>query len=186
MKTSFALQLFAWVCLTPMAARADQPMILTVPVSASAQSNYFLSAQAFQAVNAYRRSIGAFVLPRHAGLDHLAQQHCEYLRQHRGTFVLDGKNVSHIGFDGRAIYARNVYHMDNIGENIAATNQVSGNPGPALVSLWKNSKSHQLTMAGAWACSGMGLVVDADGMVFAVQLFATMNNSLAPLHSNCF
>ena len=142
-----------------------------------------LAGQVFDAVNAYRRSMGVAELERHSGLDRLAQQQCEYLRQHRGTFALRGKNVSHIGFEGRAMYARVYYHMENIGENAVAAERAGTNPGPTLVALWKASKDHQRAMVDSWTHSGLGLVVDTDGTVFSVQLFATVNSSLMATRS---
>lgn len=178
MKTRTSFQLVAMVCLASMASCADQPKTIKVPVATTCQPNTPQSGLVLQAVNAYRRSKGAAELQRHAGLDRLAQQHCEYLRQRRGTFELNGKNVSHIGFEGRALYARERFHMENIAENIAAANHAGANPVPALIALWKASKDHQKTMVDAWTHSGVGMVTDSDGTVFAVQLFATVNPSL--------
>lgn len=177
MKTCLFIQLLAMVGVGGLASCAEPPKPIKVPVVANLQPNTSPSGQVFQAVNAYRRSQGAAELQRHPGLDRLAQQHCEYLRQHRGTFVLNGKNVSHIGFEGRALYAREVYHMENISENVASANHTGTNPAPVLLTLWKNSKDHQKTMVDAWTHSGIGVVVDADGMVFADQLFATVSSS---------
>ena len=177
MKTFPFLQLLAMVCCGGLISCADQHNAIKGPAAATRQADVSASAQIFQAVNAYRRSIGAADLQRHAGLDHIAQQHCEYLREHRGTFEINGKNVSHIGFEGRALYARNVYHMGNLAENVVAANHATNNPGPAAVALWKNSKSHHQTMIDSWPLSGVGAVVDGDGTVFAVQLFGVVNAS---------
>jgi uncharacterized protein YkwD len=131
----------------------------------------------FQEVNAYRRSQGAKELERHAGLDRLAQQHCEYLRQHRGTFSLSGKNVSHFGFESRAFIARERFHIQHLGENVAAIQQAGPHPAPALVRLWAGSKDHRKNMLDKWTHTGVGVVMDADGMVFSTEIFATVSYS---------
>jgi uncharacterized protein YkwD len=177
MKTQPTIRLLAIICLSALASCASQPKSVKVPVSTMLQPNTSVSSQVFQSVNNYRSSLGATELQRHAGLDHLAQQHCEYLRQHRGTFKLNGKNVSHIGFEGRALYARARYQMDNISENVASATGIGGNPAPVLLALWKSSKDHNKNMTDSWTHSGVGVVVDADGTVFADQLFATVSNS---------
>lgn len=135
-----------------------------------------LAGRLFAEINSYRLSQGEGELERHAGLDRLAREHCEYLRQNRGTFSLYGRNVSHYGFEGRAIVAREHYQMASVAENVAATNQ-PGNSAHNLLALWKNSKDHHKNMTDDWTCSGIGVVVDSDGMVFATQLFATRNYS---------
>ncbi|MCH1922869.1 CAP domain-containing protein, partial [Shewanella sp. A3A] len=72
-------------------------------------------------VNSYRQSKGREVLQRHAGLDRMAQQHSEFMRRNRGTF--SGKNaaanISHYGFEERALNAQRTMKMSNVAENIA-------------------------------------------------------------------
>jgi uncharacterized protein YkwD len=165
-------------CIGALASCAPKPPAPTrMPVSASIRPDAPLSTRLYHEVNAYRSSRGASALQRHAGLDRLAQQHCEYLRQHRGTFSLQGKNVSHFGFDGRALYAREAYHMQNISENVAASSKTSGSTTQRLIELWKNSHDHHKNMTDKWTHTGVGVVVDSDGMVFATQLFSTVSMS---------
>ena len=135
------------------------------------------SGQVFQEVNSYRRSHGGMDLERHAGLDRLAQEHCQYLMQHRGTFSLNGKNVSHIGFEDRTLVARERYRMASVSENVVAASHLGKNPAPTLVKLWAGSKGHEYNMRGAWTHTGIGIVTDSDGMVFCTQLFSTVNYS---------
>ncbi len=47
-----------------------------------------------------------------------------------------------------------------------------GGSGATYVRLWSHSPSHNTTMVGAYQFTGIGTVVDDDGMVFSVQLFA--------------
>jgi len=148
-----------------------------VPVSASLHSGNPLATQMFQAVNDYRRSQGARELLRHAGLDSLARKHCEYLRQHRGTFKLDGTYVSHVGFDGRSLVAREIYNMPNISENVAAASHAGANPVPSLMALLKNSKDHRKNMLDNWTHTGVGVVVDPEGMAYVTELFSTVSMS---------
>jgi uncharacterized protein YkwD len=144
----------------------------------SARPDASVSSHVYQEVNSYRRSQGGSELQRHAGLDRLARAHSEYLRKHRGTFSLSGKNVSHFGFEGRALAARELYKMENVSENVAACQQTSSSQAPSmLVGLWKGSRDHHKNMCDSWTHTGVGVVVDSDGMVFATQLFSTVNNS---------
>jgi uncharacterized protein YkwD len=148
-----------------------------MPVSVSSRPDSSLSGKTFQEINAFRRSHGKGTLQRHSGLDRLAQQHSEYLRAHRGTFSLKGRNVSHIGFEGRALVARERFHMENVSENVASANSPGANYSSLLVKLWDGSKDHKKNMLDSWSHSGIGIVVDSDGTVFATQLFATLNGA---------
>ena len=160
-----------------LASCAEQPVSTKVPVSKSPRSDSSLSSQVFEGVNAYRRSQGAKALERHAGLDRLAQQHSEYLRQHRGSFTFGGKNVSHIGFEGRALVARELYHIQNLGENISAIPHGGPRCAQVLVRGWADTKDHRKNLLDKWTHTGVAVVIDADGMVFATELFASMNYS---------
>lgn len=164
-------------CLGALASCATQPVTTKVPVSASLQPDTSLSGQVFKEVNAYRRNHGVSDLERHAGLDRLAQAHCVYLSQHHGEFGLYGKNVSHYGFEGRALAARESYQMDNISENVATANNPGSNPAPCLIKLWAASKDHDYNMRSSWTHSGVGVLVAKDGTVIATQLFATISHS---------
>lgn len=148
-----------------------------MPVSASLRPDASLTSRLHQEINTYRQSRGASELQRHPGLDRLAQNHCEFLRKNRGTFVLHGKNVSHSGFEGRALIAREHYHMENVSENVAATTKVAGSTTQRLVELWKGSKDHHKNMVDDWTHTGVGVVVDSDGMVFSTQIFSTVTYS---------
>lgn len=160
-----------------MASCENQPQPVKMPVSGSLHTENTVADRLFQQVNAYRRSHGANELQRHAGLDRLAQNHCEYLRQHRGNFGLYGNNVSHMGFDGRFAIVRERYNMSNLSENVAAANHASLAPVPSLMNLFKSSAEHHKTMLDDWSHTGVGVVVDADGTVFATQLFSTVSFS---------
>lgn len=177
MKTYPYMKVIAVACVGALASCATPPKTTRMPVSASLRPDSSLSGQVLQEVNSYRRSHGAADLQRHAGLDRLAQEHCEYLRQNRGKFGLYGKNVSHFGFEGRALLARERYHMESVSENVAAANYPGKKPAPVLLKLWSESKDHEYNMRGAWTQTGVGVVVDSDGMVFSTQLFATVSHS---------
>lgn len=181
MKTHPYTRFLGVICLGALASCANPPepsQTTRMAVSASLRPDSSLSGRIHQEVNAYRRSRGARELQRHAGLDRLAQQHCEYLRRNRGTFSLHGKNVSHFGFEGRAFVARERLNMASVSENVAAANHPGATDRAAtLIGLWKGSKDHHKNMIDDWTQTGIGVVVDSDGMVFATQLFATVNSS---------
>lgn len=131
------------------------------------------SAALFKDVNSYRARLGLPPLVRHEGLDRLALNHSEFLRKNRGKFQLSKTgNVSHLGFDGRAAVARTKYGIPNLHENVAA-----GPRGTSIVRVWASSKGHEPAMREKWAYTGVGVVVDSDGMIFATQLFGSQSYS---------
>ena len=155
-----------------LASCADTITRARVPVSTATHPDNSLPTRFFQTVNDYRHSQGAAELQRHAGLDQLARKHCEYLSEHHGAFSLEGKNVSHIGFDGRTLVAREIYHMPNISENVAAANHPGAYPVPVLLALMKSSQTHRKNMLDVWTHTGVGIVVAPDGTTYVTQLFA--------------
>lgn len=177
MKTYPYLKVIVIACVAALASCATRPETVRVPVSASFKPDSSLTGRVFTEVNSYRRSHGASDVQRHAGLDRLAQEHCEYLRKNRGTFELYGKNVSHFGFEGRALLARERYQMMNVSENVAASTRAESNAATTLVKLWSQSKDHDHNMRSTWTHTGVGAVVDADGTVFSTQLFSTISYS---------
>ncbi len=177
MKTYPYLKVITVACVGALASCATTPQTTRMPVSASIRPDSSLTGRLLTEVNSYRHGLGVADLQRHPGLDRLAQEHCEYLRQHKGTFGIYGKNVSHFGFEGRALLARERYKMMNVSENVAAASNPGSNAAPVLVKLWVGSKDHEYNMRSEWTHTGIGVVKDSDGTVFATQLFATVSNS---------
>jgi uncharacterized protein YkwD len=177
MRTHPYLKVIAVVCIGALASCAPKPIITKIPMSVSLRPDSSLSGRVFTEVNSYRRSHGTVDLQRHAGLDRLAQEHCEYLRQHRGSFGLYGKNVSHFGFEGRALLARERYQMMNVSENVAASTHAGSSPAQTMVKLWSQSKAHEHNMRSSWTHTGVGAVMDSDGTIISTQLFATISYS---------
>ena len=176
MKTHY-YPLLGLFCAFALVSCADKSHPVNTPVSGSQRPDNSVANQLFQEVNAYRRSQGVKELQRHGGLDRLAQDHSEYLRQHRGSFSLAGGNISHMGSDGRSAVVRERYNMLNVGENVAAASHAGGAPVPSLMSLFKNSAQQKKNLLDKWTHTGVGVVVDSDGMVFATELFSTVNYS---------
>jgi uncharacterized protein YkwD len=135
------------------------------------------SNQVFASVNSYRVSQGKQPVQRHAGLDRLALLHSEYLQKNRGSFGLYGSDVSHMGFDGRSVIARQRYQMVGVSENVAAAKHPGKAVGHVMVQIWKRSHDHHKNMLDSWTHSGVGVVVNPDGTVFATQIFSVMSSS---------
>ena len=118
----------------------------------------------FNAVNAVRASNGKAALTRNAYIDGLCRQHAQYMA---------GKNVlSHDNFDARATSTRaNVPGTNPCAENVLQNN-VPCNASD-MATQWFNSPGHKTNMLNAaYTISGMGIVIDANGKIWACQLFA--------------
>ena len=152
------------------------PAVTTaLPVSRPNQKEAALAAEIYQQINDYRRIHAAKDLQRHAALDHLAQQHSEFLRTNRGKFSIHGSNVSHYGFESRALAAQQFYHMNQVGENVASSSFHGSTTAMAahLVGLWDHSPNHNSNLRNSWTYTGIGIIEDRDGMVFATQMFSS-------------
>lgn len=97
------------------------------------------------------------------------------MMNNRGSFSLHGKNVSHYGFEGRVDAARHHHNMETISENVIAGTKISGDVASKLVRGWAGSGGHRKNMIDDWSVTGIGVAVDADGGVFATQLFGIEN-----------
>ncbi len=160
--------------LALISCSASKPAGSRMPVAAAAATpaERQTAEALFNEVNAFRAAKGEEKMKRHAGLDRLAQGHSEFMRRNRGHFGLDGKNVSHDGFDSRFVIAREKYGIIGMQENVAAAP-----PGTSIISAWKKSSIHEKVMRAQWDCSGMGVVIDKDGYIFATQIFGNPASS---------
>lgn len=145
------------------------PAVTRVEV-ASLGEDHSLAGKVFDEVNLYRARKGKSALERHSGLDSLAQKHCDYLAATGGKYSLHGRAISHVGFEGRALAARHIYHISSLSENVVASTDHSSKN---LVSLWAGSKNHEFNMRDDWALTGIGTAMGADGMVISTQIFGT-------------
>lgn len=148
---------------------APSPTVTRIPVSSSSgkTSSGSLSGQVFNEVNSYRAQKGKSALERHAGLDQLAQGHCDYLAKNCGG---SGTNISHAGFDKRAFNAHRYFHISSVGENVVSSRTKTASH---LRDLWVSSKTHEKNMRGGWKYTGIGTAVTPDGMVISTQIFGT-------------
>ena len=163
--------------LAPCAPALDHGSTTTLPVATAATGHDRLAGNIHAQVNAYRQSLGKPGLKRNAGLDRLAQQHSEFMRRNRGKFGKGGKgNITHFGFEERSLMAQRGMGMSDVGENVGTCSR-TGRPADVLVEAWKKSKGHQMNLKGGWTQTGIGVVVDADGTVFATQLFGNADRS---------
>ncbi len=164
------------VLLAPCAPGLDEKAT-TLPVSTAPAGHDRLAGSIHAQVNAYRQSLGKPALQRHAGLDRLARQHAEFMRHNRGKFGKGSAgNLTHHGFEERTLMAQRGMGMSDVGENVGTCRGAASAAG-TLVEAWRKSKGHQMNLKGRWTQTGIGVVVDADGTVFATQLFGTGSRS---------
>lgn len=144
-----------------------------------------LADRVFAEVNSYRVSKGKAALSRHSGLDRLAQQHSDYLVKTGGCYDLYGKSVSHIGFDHRALTAKQAYGIKSVGENVIASTDRSAK---RLVNHWVVSRGHEHNLSTDWFCTGVGSAVTPEGKVITTQIFgvspSTSHRVMADRFSN--
>lgn len=150
-----------------------------VPVSASSGISGVLSPsektttdRLEDALNRYRASIGRQPIPRHPGLDAMARRHCDFMARNRGKFSLGSKNISHYGFEERALLAKRRYGLGHCSENVAG-GMIPGDIPSRLVGAWTTASDHAYNLKQDWHATGIGIQIAADGYVYAVQIFAT-------------
>jgi uncharacterized protein YkwD len=60
--------------------------------------------------------------------------------------------------------------MVNGSENVASTGFRGKRTATHITEMWIGSNSHEFTMRESWTHTGIGLVVDKNGVVFCTQL----------------
>lgn len=175
------LQTRLTLCASLLAIFCSMSCVAPTKLKVSAYSpDQVLASSVFDQVNGYRKKQGSGSLKGHPGLNQLAVQHCEFMRKKRGTFDLHGKNVTHMGSEGRALVAMRIYNFTSVSENVAAARKGNSDSASAgnLVRLWENSPKHEAAMVDPeYTHTGVGIVTDSDGTIFATQLFGTLTTS---------
>ncbi|MEM9079207.1 MAG: CAP domain-containing protein [Verrucomicrobiota bacterium] len=173
MKSLFVLVLLAPLALVSCGTSNDIAVKATEPSTHSPVRG--LAAEIRREVNVYRQTQGLNALKGHSGLDKLAQQHANYMRDNAGKFGLEGKLISHFGFEGRALVARKKYQINELSENVIASSKMGQGEDLAgkFLSGWLRSSNHRHQIHSKWSTTGVGVAYDAHGRVFAVQLFGS-------------
>lgn len=140
-----------------------------------------IASQILVAVNGYRQRSSRDPLQGSRALDQMARNHSEFMRANRGKFGIYGANVSHYGVEQRALAAREMYGMDQFGENVAAAADHGAATATYLVDLWVKSPPHEHNLRNSWTSSGVGVVIDSDGTVFATQVFGSRSIKRSPM-----
>lgn len=177
------IRLFRWlglgVALFLVSCSSDSSLTYTAQASTSGGQSFRSDKAAIKSVeaslNRWRGTIGRAPIQRHAGLDKMAQQHCEFLARNRGKFKVGSTKLSHVGFEERAFKAQRAYGMAHVSENVAG-GIIHGDVGPQICQAWINSGRHAYNLRQKWDYTGFGIVVADDGMVYVTQLFATRNH----------
>lgn len=178
MKSVLPFRLLGLAAAAILASCGPQLETTRLPVSApaSAKSSSSLTNRLDRSLNDYRHSIGKRTLPRHEALDRMAYDHCVFMARNRGKFQLGSPNISHYGFDARALAAQRLYGMGSVAENVAG-GTIRGDIPSQLVHAWAESKRHNYNLRQNWDVTGLGVYVADDGMVYATQIFANQSHS---------
>lgn len=182
-KTCFSLSGIIGGLMVMVASCASDLDTSRVPMSsASSGKNRSLIEQLDRSLGDWRRAQGLEVITRSEALDRLAQAHSEFMALNRGRFNGGTSNVSHYGFEERALLAQRRYGMQNLAENVAA-GPLNGDIPAKLTHGWVNSAKHRYNLSQDWDVAGLGVHVTDDGMVFATQIFGTLGHSSMGMRS---
>ena len=185
MKTHPSTRLFGLLCAAALSSCANQSDSTRMPVSATLnpetttirRSGNSMSDRVFDEVNSYRRSQGLGECPasRRAGSPRPIPQRIP-AQQPRQILTLREKRQPLRLRRARHVRPPESGHVER--QRKRGRRQLPGQAAPGvLVELWRTSKDHHHNMTEKWTHSGIGVVVDSDGMVFATQIFATKNHS---------
>ncbi|MDD5312639.1 MAG: CAP domain-containing protein [Dehalococcoidia bacterium] len=118
----------------------------------------------FDAVNAVRAAHGRAALTRNSYIDGLCRTHAAYMAA--------ANALSHDNFLDRANLIRtNIPGMNPCAENVLQNNIPCD--AADMANQWETSPGHHDNMVNAsYTISGMGIVIDGGGKIWACQLFA--------------
>lgn len=177
MKTTSLLHGLAAGITVLLASCATDLDTTRVPMSAGTPSNdSSVVGRLDHSITKYRQSIGKSQIPREAVLDRMAMDHCRFMAKNRGKFTLGSENISHYGFEERALVAQRQHGMSSVAENVAG-GVIRGDIPSQLTNAWTESKDHVYNLKQNWDVSGIGVYVTDDGMVYATQIFAMKTKS---------
>lgn len=146
----------------------DSGSVVSAPVAFSYVSGSH-QGRIFELINSKRQAAGLPAFLAHAGLDRVARQHAEYLRDHRGRYEAQPKMMGEFASDARGMmYVRN-YHMRSVEE---AFGLISPSEIPKLWDIWQANPDFKFALEQPWDYSGVGIAECADGALFVVQVFA--------------
>lgn len=153
----------------------------TLPTGSTSQEDQLTQA-IHEEVNRYRVGRGLKPLKFHRGLAKIAKPHSDYMRDHAGSFSVDGKKklISHFGIDARRIMAKRKHRIESVNENVIASyNMGQGSDLAAkMVRGWLTSANHRHNLNAKWAQTGIAVSYDDQGRAFATQLFGSEPSQL--------
>ncbi|MCF7674931.1 MAG: CAP domain-containing protein [Akkermansiaceae bacterium] len=167
------IRAFVTTALAALFSACGPPINTQVIARPASSRESKISSQILAAVNGYRQRSSRAPLQGNRALDQMAQNHSEFMRANRGKFGIYGADVSHYGVEQRALAAREMYGMDQFGENVAAATDQGSTTAAYLLDLWVKSPPHEHNLRNSWTSSGVGVVIDSDGTVFATQVFGS-------------
>ncbi|GHC50817.1 CAP domain-containing protein [Roseibacillus persicicus] len=134
-----------------------------------------LALEIHNEVNRYRTGKGLSSLKFHAGLGRMSKKHSDYMRDNAGSFSVDGRLISHYGFDGRRTLADRKYRIESLSENVIASFDMGQGTDLAakMVRGWLNSPNHKANLDSKWEQTGIGVSFDKEGRAFVTQTFGS-------------
>lgn len=143
--------------------------------SSAALSSRSVDARIFEYVNLSRVSGGGRAVERDAFLDKLALEHAQAsMRKGRGAAL------GHDGFQSRFQAAHQGVGAVMFAENVHRVPASSADPARRVVEEWAASPVHRKNQYGSWNRTGVGVVRDSEGWLWAVQVFASVPSRSAP------
>ena len=98
------------------------------------------------------------------------------MAKNRGKFSIGSSNISHYGFEERAMIAKTRYGMGHCAENVAG-GTFAGDIPSGLTNAWVESSKHAFNLKHNWTATGIGVYVASDGYVYATQIFGNKVHS---------
>lgn len=123
-----------------------------------------LEREAYERVNAYRRSVGLGALTWSEDVAAIARAHSETMARGETEF-------GHDGIEARRDAVGRRVQWSAIAENVARNDYPTDSTALVAVRGWIRSPSHRENMEGRYRVTGMGVAHDATGLYYFTQIF---------------
>ncbi len=134
-----------------------------------------IANELFGMVNAKRQAAGLNKLKPNGTLNNQSRKHTKWMMENRAKFRSEGRvsQLHNYGSHSRSYYATQQLRVETVSENVIAGWRLKGDIAQGIFDGWVRNKRQREQMMDDYYYTGIGVDIDDEGYVFAVQMFTS-------------